>query len=364
MEKELKEREIIIKEDIDKNNPAYFENKENKEKREFYVYKHIRLDNNTCFYVGKGKGKRANFPKRNNFHNNICNRHGYKVEIIKNCLNEEEAFKLETEIIEDYVFIFGYGICIDGYKDFSNNKYLTNMTFGGEGTSGFKHSEETKRKIGEASKGREFSEEVKRKISEGNKGKKNSEEAKRKMSESHKGIKYSEEAKRKISEACKCKKRSEETKLKISEARKGIKLSEEHKKKISEAIKGKKQSEETKLKRSKSMKGKNKGKKLSEETKQNISKSLNGRHHSEETKLKLSKKLSKKVICITTGKIFNSMKKAGNYYKCGDISLCCEGIRKSVGKLSDGTKLQWKYVKDYNNEFKGILINPIMNKRY
>ena len=55
--KHIEEREIITtEEDIDKNNPAYFENKENElnnennENREFYVYKHIRLDNYTCFY--------------------------------------------------------------------------------------------------------------------------------------------------------------------------------------------------------------------------------------------------------------------------------------------------------------------------
>ena len=112
---------------------------------------------------------------------------------------------------------------------------------------------------------------------------------------------------------------------------------------------GKHLSDEIKQKISESMKGKNAGK----------NNPMYGKHHSEETKLKLSKKLGKKVICITTGKIFNSQTEASNYYKCGCVSLCCEGTYKSVGKLSDGTKLQWKYVKDYNNDFKGILINPI-----
>ena len=321
MEKELKEREIITtEENIDKNNPAYFENNKI---REFYVYKHIRLDNNTCFYVGKGKGNRVNFPKRNDFHNNICNKYGYKVEIIKDGLTEEEAFKLEREIIEDYVFTFGYGIEITGYRNRENNKFLTNMTFGGEGTSGRKHSEEAKRKI-----------------SESEKGKKISEETKRKLSEAHKGRQFSEETKRKLSEANKGKKSSEDKKQKISKANKGRKLSEEHKKKISETKKGKEHSEEHNKKISESMKGKNKGKKLSEERKQ---------------------KMIKKVICVTTGEIFNSFKEASNYYNVphSNISHCCRGIRKSAGKLPNRTKLQWKYVKDYNNEFKGILINPI-----
>jgi len=53
---------------------------------------------------------------------------------------------------------------------------------------GFKHSEESKRKMGEASLGRRL-------------GSKHSEETKIKMSEVRKGRKYSEETKRKMSEA-------------------------------------------------------------------------------------------------------------------------------------------------------------------
>lgn len=32
---------------------------ENKSPHMFYVYEHWRPDNNVCFYVGKGKGRRA-----------------------------------------------------------------------------------------------------------------------------------------------------------------------------------------------------------------------------------------------------------------------------------------------------------------
>ena len=71
--------------------------------------------------------------------------------------------------------------------------------------------------------------------------------------------------------------------------------------------------------------------------------------------------MSKKVICTTTGKIFNSQTEASNYYNVvqNNISCCCRGELKSAGKLSDGTKLQWKFLEDYDNAFKGILINPI-----
>ena len=271
------------------------ENNNKEESREFYVYKHIRKDNNTCFYVGKGKGRRAYKPKRNSFYNNVRKSCGCKVVIIKNNLTEKEAFNLETEVIEDYVFVFGYGINIDGYKDFSNKTYLTNCSWGGEGPSGHKHSEETKQKMSENSKGK------------------------------NKGIKHTEEHNKKISESLK----GENNPLY------GKKQSEESKRKNSESHKGKKASEETRQKMSESHKGKTAGEK-------------NGR--------------AKKVICITTGKIFDCIKDAKKYYKCNHISDCCRGKQKHAGELQDGTPLEWKYVKDYNNDFKGILINPITNK--
>ena len=340
MEKELKvieEREIITtKEDIDKNNPAYFENNENEnnENREFYVYEHIRLDNMTCFYVGKGKGDRIDVLTRNKHHDNVSDKYGHVAVIIKDNLTEEEAFELERDIIEYYVFTLGYGIDIKGYRNIENNEFLTNMTFGGEGVSGIKRSEEHKKKISEANRGRKRSEETRKKISEGNKGKKQSEEAKRKISKVNKGRKRSEEAKRKISELIKGKHHSEEVRKKMSESHKRIQFSEE-----------------TKLKMSESNKGKNNP--------------MYGKHHSEETKLKMSEshkgKLSKKVICVTTGEIFNSQTEASNYYNVvqKNISCCCRGRLKSAGKLRNRIKLQWKFLEDYNNEFKGILINPI-----
>lgn len=266
-------------------NETNMENKKYDESRIYYVYKHVRLDNNTCFYIGKGKEGRLNVPNRNTIHDNICKKHGYKAVIFKDKLNEEEAFKLEKDLINCYVSKLGYGIYIKGYYvNTENNKFLTNMTFGGEGASGYKHSEEFKRKKSEAMKGK-------------NKGKKHSEEHNKKISEALKGeIPWN----------------------------KGKKLSEEHKKNMSKALKGKIPWI--------------KGKKMSEETK---------------------RKLSKKVVCIITGEIFNSIKEAEKYYKCSRISSCCGGTRKSAGKLN-GTPLQWKYLKDYDDEFNGILINPII----
>ena len=91
------------------------------------------------------------------------------------------------------------------------------------GYFGYKHSEETRRKISEANKGKTLSEEARRKISEANKGKPLSEEHRRKIGEARKGKKHSEESRRKMSEAQKGKKHSEETRRKISEAQIGCK---------------------------------------------------------------------------------------------------------------------------------------------
>ena len=278
MEKEIEEI-VTAEEDM---------NKKYDESRVYYVYKHVRLDNNTCFYIGKGKNGRKDDPNRNPTHDSICKNHEYKVVIFKDKLNEAEAFKLEEDLIRCYVSKLGYGILIKGYMN-NNNKFLTNMTWGGEGASGYKHSEEAKRKIGEAKSGENnpmFG----------------------KNAYANKTPEEMEEIGKKKSKALKGKKQSEETRRKKSESMKGIQFSEEHIKKI----------------------GENNGKK-------------------------------QKVICITTGKIFNSIKDAGYHYGISPdtISTCCKGKRKSSGVLNH-VPLQWKYLKDYNNEFKGILINPII----
>lgn len=105
---------------------------------------------------------------------------------------------------------------------------------------------------------------------------------------------------------------SEETKKKF----KNRIISEETKKKISETSKGKTHSEESKKKMRKPK---------SEETKKRISESSKGKLKSEETKKKISESKkgqgamgnnpsAKKIIDIETGKIFDTIKEAANYY--------------------------------------------------
>lgn len=169
----------------------------------FYVYVWIRLDTNEPFYVGKGKGERWRFHyQRNERFQRIINKTDVAVCIIADELTEQEA--LETEIY-----------CIWYYRDVLGYD-LANFTDGGEGLCGYRHTEETRRKLRKlklgkpsALKGRTLSEETKKKIREAlkgrispNKGKQLSLEHRMKLKENHKGMTgktHSEETREKIS---------------------------------------------------------------------------------------------------------------------------------------------------------------------
>ena len=89
----------------------------------------------------------------------------------------------------------------------------------------------------------------------------------------------------------------------------------------------------------------NRGIKLSEEHRDKISKAHFGMKYDDNFKEKMRKIRSIKVICINTNQIFESAKKAGEFYNIGasHITQCCRGNAKTCGKLNDGTKLKWKY---------------------
>lgn len=119
----------------------------NKEKI-FYVYGYFRLDNNSFFYIGKGKDKRCETKQNRPKHfMNIIKKIPYRTIILYNNLTEEDAYKYEKEVIENLVDI-GYSIDIKGYK--KKDFHLTNQCWGGKGgLTGIKRSEETKKKLSE-----------------------------------------------------------------------------------------------------------------------------------------------------------------------------------------------------------------------
>jgi hypothetical protein len=99
----------------------------------YYVYEHIRLDNNTCFYVGKGTNNRYKCKTRNKLHDEIVELYGMESRIVIDGLTEEEAYQEEYNLINKYVFELGYGIDVAGYGIKDKEYYLTNQNFGGIG---------------------------------------------------------------------------------------------------------------------------------------------------------------------------------------------------------------------------------------
>lgn len=63
----------------------------------------------------------------------------------------------------------------------------------------------------------------------------------------------------------------------------------------------------------------------------------------------LKNKRYSKIICITTGEVFDRMIQAAKKYNVNknSISRCCKHEQKTAGKLQDGTPLQWMYYEEY-----------------
>jgi hypothetical protein len=127
------------------------------------------------------------------------------IKIVKDHLEEGEAFDLEMSDIK----------CI-GRRGFDEGP-LTNLSDGGKGASGHKHSEETKQKLRKIVLGTIRSKETRQRMREANLGRKHTEESKQRMSNAHKGKKHTKETKQRMSNSQKGKITSQETRQKMSE---------------------------------------------------------------------------------------------------------------------------------------------------
>jgi len=126
----------------------------------FYVYQHLRKDNNTPFYIGKGCKDRAWRKKRNNKGwNNVVNKVGFKIEILEYFKDEKEAIKYEHQLIKEYR---NCGI------------ELVNQTQYSEGGTSYSYTYEVKQKqsLGQIGTKRPKTKEWCGKISKANKGRK------------------------------------------------------------------------------------------------------------------------------------------------------------------------------------------------
>lgn len=167
----------------------------------YYVYAYIRHKDSkvaktgTPYYIGKGKNDRA-YAKHGRIHVPLDRTN---IIFLETNLTEIGALALERRMIK------WYGKVID------HTGILENLSEGGEGTSGFKHTVETKQKIRNKRLGIPRALETKEKLSIVNKNKIFSNEHRQNLRDAKVGGKHSLETKRKMSEASKGKPKSAET---------------------------------------------------------------------------------------------------------------------------------------------------------
>lgn len=226
----------------------------NDQTSKYYVYGYLRANASTngavgsIYYVGKGTGKRA-FDKG---HGVRLPKDKRRIVFVAENLNEADAFQLEILLINLHGRIdLGTGI-------------LRNLTNGGDGSSGWVASDETRKKMSLVQTGRtgywlgktgdqnphtgkKLSDATKAKLSLAHTGKKLSEVHKANMSLGLSGEKcywygktLSDEHRKKLSLAKTGQKNSPETRAKLSSALAGKSKSPEHVAKIALALTGKK----------------------------------------------------------------------------------------------------------------------------
>jgi len=161
--------------------------------KEFYCYVYVDTKNNKVRYVGKGFGVRAWKHKstgthNKKLHNTIVKRinEGYVMEpFIIPAVDEQHAHQIEQYLIK----LFG--------REDQQAGPLFNLTDGGEGVTGLKHSDEQRRKMSERRQGKKASEVTKQKLSSilrgapgRRRGKSWTAEQRETLSKAHRGKKY------------------------------------------------------------------------------------------------------------------------------------------------------------------------------
>ena len=179
----------------------------------YYVYLYlntkekvdIQIDDITLnyrpIYVGKGKGRRMylhlteclnentkNYLFYNKLSKMLSDGNDPKIIKVKSFKREVDALNYEIKLIKEF------GKIKDG-------GYLFNLTDGGDGISGYKHTEETKKVLSELKIGNVLSDEHKEKISNSLKGIKKTKKHSENISKGLTGKKLSKEHRQKLSEA-------------------------------------------------------------------------------------------------------------------------------------------------------------------
>lgn len=116
----------------------------------FFTYLHRRNDTGAVFYIGKGSRRRAHEARgRSSYWTRVATKHGYSVEIVASWHTEQEAFDHEVFLIA----------C---FRDMGAP--LVNLTDGGDGMSGHRHSPETKARMRAKALGRSLGAKTREKL--------------------------------------------------------------------------------------------------------------------------------------------------------------------------------------------------------
>lgn len=202
----------------------------------FYVYQLRRQDQDQPFYIGKGQGNRMYEHLNGQDTNNLlkvniiekARREGVQIlaEVLIETECEKEAFICETTIIKAF-----------GRRE-NGTGILSNMTDGGEGVSGYKHTNETRALISAIHKGKPKSETFKKLMSLVHTGRIVSEETRAKLSAALKAndARFTPEYRQKMSDLKKGTKHSQESIEKIKATRIREPRSEETVNRIKETL--------------------------------------------------------------------------------------------------------------------------------
>jgi hypothetical protein len=188
----------------------------------FYVYEHIRRDTGVVFYVGKGQGNRhCSKRDRNQYWHNVVNKAGgFDFRVVTENQSEELILLAEIEKINQLRTL---GVA------------LVNLTDGGEGITGLKHSEESKRLMSQKLKGR---------------SRKHTPESIEKIRQANTGVVFSDERKEKLRQKALGRKMLPHVKEALKERMKSFKQSEETKEHLRQVNLGRKHTPETLIKMS------------------------------------------------------------------------------------------------------------------
>ena len=242
----------------------------------FYTYIHLTGDKagdpGRVFYVGKGQKTRAWMTNRTKYWKHVADKHGFSVQICAYWDSESDAFLHERLLISSFRDI---GVA------------LSNLTDGGEGSSGIVPSAEKRAKISKARMGQKQSDEVLAKISASLTGRIFSAEHREKIAKANRGKIRDPEIGKKISAAKKGKRQSPESVARRAATQKALYATPEYKKILSAASIGRSHTEEARAK----IGDAHRGKVLSPETRKKISDARTGKALTPEHRLKISEGL-------------------------------------------------------------------------